>query len=73
MAAKAKVLSAKSIKVGDKIETTNGMREVLRVNRYRALDVLSLIQVAVQCPASPPQWEAEIRFKPTDKVKVVRA
>jgi len=44
---------ARNIRVGDRIETTNGMREVMWVEMKRSSDgVVYGVDITVQCPTS---------------------
>ena len=48
---KAKTKTVANLKVGERIETTNGMREVLAIEAGYFGDALNIV---VQCPASKP-------------------
>lgn len=66
---KIKTKTVANLKVGDRIETTNGMREVLAIEPHFS-DALNIV---VQCPASPstpraPLGEATISMLKKSKV-----
>lgn len=67
MTTKTKPTKAKDVKVGDRINTSNGMREVLKVTNHGGF-----IALTVQCPASPPKWESILDCLPDSLHAVAR-
>ena len=69
--AKAKNIEVRHLRVGDRINTNNGMREVLFIER--PTHSLMPTMVTVQCPASPateraPLGEATLTYWPKSRV-----
>ena len=69
-----KTIQARNVRVGDRILTSNGMREVLdRVPRSFGPGQKPYgIMLVVDDVCGPP-WRAELLFKPEDKVSTRRA
>lgn len=69
----AKTIQARNVNVGDRILTSNGMREVLGKQMHSFTEgKLYRVTLTVDDISSPP-WRSDLGFNPTDKVAVVRA
>lgn len=67
MSTKAKRVAVKTVKPGDDINTTTGMRTVVRVDVRP-----EFVAVRIKDPANPPSFETVLDYPPQTEVTVRR-